>query len=730
MQSSSDRELRFVQLHLPRPLEADAVLAVLGRLAADRQLRHLVLEARAEGGHVYYLIGARPADLVRLEPMLRDFLPGCYLDVAAVQVASRRRVQAAGRLRVRPSYLPLAIEEPEMVSRAVLSALAVPLTGDQSLVLQIMFGPRILPGVLPAEMPDPSLPLVRRLLTGNRPAGADLRTRMRRRVEQPGFGLTIRVGASASSRERRTALLLGVLSGLTVSQGPGTRIRLVAEQAERLNAVRRPWWWQLRLSVPELAGLLAWPLGKTELPGVPRLHPRPLRAHAKVHQGPRVFARSAAPGDDRLLGITAADQTMHGVAYGPNGSGKTNVLLHLILNDIAAGRPAVVLDPKRQLIDDILARVPAHRMNDIVELNAADPSPVSFNPLDVAGRDPDVVVDGILAVFAQVFAEGYGPRTADIFSSALRTLARGSVPNTPATLTDLPRLLSDPSFRRPFVGRVHGDLALGQFWAWYEGMNPAAQASVIAAPMNKLRQFLLRPAVTRMLGPGSGSFRLRDVFRTNKVVLTPLNEGLIGPGAASLLGSLIIADVWQATQERASEPGAHLRPGMVYVDEAPRFVHLPVSLADALAISRSLSVGWFLAAQFRSQFPPDLRLAVDINARSKIAFATEYEDARDLAKLAPELEPEDFMALPRFHAYANLVADGAPSGWALLRTLPPPPAITSPEAVRAVLRARHTPPNPNQTAVTKPPVQVQQSDAPLQIGRKRRGRSTDPEVPP
>ena len=76
---------------------------------------------------------------------------------------------------------------------------------------------------------------------------------------------------------------------------------------------------------------------------------------------------------------------------------------------------------------------------------------------------------------------------------------------------------------------------------------------------------------------------------------------------------------------------------MVYVDEAPRFLNLPVSLADALAVSRSLSVGWFLAAQFRNQFPPALRQAVDMNARSKIVFATEYDDARDTAKLTRDL---------------------------------------------------------------------------------------------
>lgn len=221
--------------------------------------------------------------------------------------------------------------------------------------------------------------------------------------------------------------------------------------------------------------------------------------------------------------------------------------------------------------------------------------------------------------------------------------------------------------------------------------------------------------MVRMLDQRGGRFRLRNVFRDNKVVLVGLNEGLVGPGTASLLGSLVIAEVWQATQERASEPGASQRPGMVVVDEAPRFLNLPVSLADALAVSRSLGVGWFLAAQFRDQFPPALRTAVDSNARSKLIFATEYDDARDTARLALELEPEDFMALGRFQAYANLVADGAPSGWALIKTLPPPPATTDPAEMRATVRRNYTSPR-----VPIPTPSAPAPAAPTRIGRRRR----------
>lgn len=703
------------------------MLVLLGRLAAERTASRLVLEARSERGSVRYLLGCRSADLPQLRRTFVDFLPGSQLVQSDNgRPPARPRVDVAGRLRLRPAGMPLRSDVAEATSRALLSALTAPLQADEALAVQIILGPRRRPRTMARDVPDPGASMVQKLVMGELPASTDTRARLKERQTQAGFAATVRLGVAGPDSRRRRNRILSLLSAITVAQGAGVMVDLVRESADRLNDVRLPWLWPLTLGVSELVGLLGWPVGEGDLPGNP-LHPRVLRAATHVHRGPRVFARSAAPGDDRLLGIAPADQTFHGIAYGPSGSGKTTAFLHLILADIEAGRPVVVLDPKQQLIDDILARMPEHRVNDVVELNAADEAPVGFNPLDVTGRDPDVVVDGIFSVFENVFADGWGPRTADIFSASLRTLARGSNPKHPATLVDLPRLLADASFRRQLVGRVQNDVGLAQFWAWYESQSPAAQANIVAAPMNKLRQFLLRPAMVKMLDQREGRFRLRNIFRDNKVLLVPLNEGLIGPGTASLLGSLVIAEIWQATQERANEPYASERPGTVYVDEAPRFLHLPMSLADALAVSRSLWVGWFLAAQFRDQFPPALRTAVDVNARSKIVFASEYDDARDMAKLAPGLEAEDFMALPRFHAYANLVADGAPSGWALVKTLPPPPVTANVEAVRAVSRANYASPakpkpensetaSSEKSSAAPPPT----PEAPTAIGRRRR----------
>jgi len=709
--------LVFSRIHLPRPLEPSAVLRFLERLASDRDERRVVLEARSDEAGTQHLLGCRATDVHPLRRLLTDLLPGTVLTGLPAD-SPRAAVNVARRLELRSAHLPLRDDAVEATNLALLSALAVRLHAGEALVFQIILGPRHAPKSLRTDAPDPDSSLLDVLTTGFRPASPDVRQRLKDRVTRSGFQATIRLGAASTDTDRRRRFVTGLLSALSTARSPGVQVTLVPEKPTALTEARFPRRWPVHVAAAELVGLLAWPLSDGELPGLPPLHPKPLRAAVSVHTGPRVFAESAAPGDSRQIGISPQDQTYHGIAYGPSGSGKTTAIQHLILADVEAGRPVAVLDPKRQLIDDLMARIPKHRIDDVVELNAGDLAPVGFNPLDVGQRDPDVVVDGILAVFAAVFSDGWGPRTQDIFSACLRTLARASTSAEPATLVDLTRILTDPAFRHRQVGRVQNDMGLAGFWAWYEGQSPQAQAGAIASPLNKLRQFLLRPALIRMLDQRHGRFRLRDMFRDNKVVLIPLNEGLIGPGTASLLGSLAVADIWQATQERASDPAAAKSPATV--------LNLPVSMADALAVSRSLGVGWFLAAQFRSQFPGPLRTAVDMNARSKLQFATEYEDARDTAKLAPDLTPEDVMALPQFHAYANLVAGGHPSGWALVKTLPPTPPTIDPAIVRAASQANYGP-VPTNTADDAVETDSQpQLAAPAvppsitRIGRKRR----------
>lgn len=721
-------ELVWTRVHLPRPLDPSHVAALLLAMASDRRSPDVAFELRADSEGIAYLLGCPKTSVHPIRRMLRDHLNGVQFQPAPTRTAASE----AGRMTLKPKAMPLRTDNPSDVARSLLSACSVRLKPTEVLIVQVLLGRRRPPRLLPAELHSPNRSLWQMMVNGSTTASTDERRMLQARAEEAGFDAIVRVGSHGADEARTRQLTLSLHSALGTAKSPGVRMEFVRESPLGVNDARRPRRWPLELNRLELLALLGWPLGDDDYPGLPARHPVRLRANSRVHTTDRVFATSLAPGDNRRLGVSAADGLLHTIAYGPTNSGKSTVMLHLIEADMQAGHSVVVLDPKRQLIDDVLARVPTSRLDDVVILDVSDPQPIGFNPFDVTGRDPDVVVDGIMSVFGSLFAEGFGPRTLDIFSGTMRTLARSAAASGhTATVADIPRMLTDTGFRRSVLDSVHDDEGLAGFWSWYDSQSPAAQSAATSAPLNKLRQLLLRPALMRMLDQRDGRFRLRDLYRQSAIVLVPLNEAQIGAGTAEMLGSLVVADVWQAVQERAAEPNPTSSPGFVYIDEAPRFLHLPTSLADALALSRSMGVGWFLAAQFARQFPKELRTAIDMNARNKIIFGTEYDDANHFARGQEHLSAADFMALGRFQTYLNLVAAGTPTGWALAETLPPSPPTIPPKAVTARSQARWGGPPPTPPAPAGPAerggqgpdrAQKQARSGQQRVGRKRRTR--------
>ena len=693
-------QMTFTRLYLPLPLAPDTVARLLGRLAQPDTPRPLVFETRAGDDGICYLVGTSPENEKRLARLLRDHLPGARTSGDI----TREPVLAAGRITAATGGLSLDIGATAATTYALYAALAGRRDGE-ALVLQLVLGRGHRPEMIPATVPDPTRGSLWRALTrGTVPAPAEVRTRLKVRAEQPTIGVQVRVGVTAATPARRRALAHELLGALRSLEAPGVRLDLTREDPARLNDVTLPRRWSLRLSPAELLPLTGWPIGDGDLPGLPGLHPRLLPAPASLTSKEGVFAISTAPGDTRPVGIRAEARLQHLVATGPTGSGKSMVFAHLVLADIEAGRPCVVVDPKRQLIDFILDRIPEGHVQDVVVLDATDPNSVGFNPLDTTGRNADVVVDGILSAFKAVFADGWGPRTEDLLHAGLLTLARsGETRGEPHTLLDLPRLLTDAAFRRTVIGAIAEDTTLSSFWAGYEELSPGARANIIAAPMNKLRKYVLRKNLAAVLGQSRPKFRLRDVFQGDKTVLVPLNDALLGPGAAQLLGSLITSELWMATLERAAEKNPTAHPGSIYIDEVQQFLNLPTSIADALATSRSYGVAWNLAHQFRAQLPASMRAAFDVNARNKIVFATGADDAHDLARMAPALDWEDFMALAPYEIYANIVDQGAPTGWFAARTLPPSPPLGTRAAVLAANRGRFGSRPAPEAAVPNPP---------------------------
>jgi RecA/RadA recombinase len=392
-----------------------------------------------------------------------------------------------------------------------------------------------------------------------------------------------------------------------------------------------------------------------------------------------VIGEASFPGRERPLALSTTDSLRHLHVLGPTGSGKSTLLLHLIEQDMAAGRAAVMIEPKGDLIADVLRRVPPARVGDVVLLDPADTGrPVGLNPLQLNGRSPELAADQLLGLLHSLYAAHWGPRTHDILGASLLTLAR-----TPGmSLVALPLLLTNAGFRRRLLRGVDDPIGLSPFWSAYEAWSESERAAAIAPVMNKLRPLLLRPELRAIIGQAATGFDLRRIFTERKILLVNLSRGLLGPETSALLGGLVVAQLWQAVLGRAAIPRERRHPVFVYVDEFQDYLHLPLDFADALAQARGLGVGFVVAHQHLHQLGPDMRASVLANVQSRIAFRLGSEDAR-LAAAGSGLTPEDFQGLGAFEAYAQLVAEAAVQPWCSLRSLAASQPTTDPVLVRA-----------------------------------------------
>jgi hypothetical protein len=670
------------QLHWARPVEPERAVSVLRQWAADARNPRLVLEAVAEAGEVSYRLATIGPALASVTAVLAHTVPGTTL----IQPTNERQpVQLAMKLKASTRHRALRSDSPDVTVRAILSALAQ--TGkDERLVLQLLLGPRRVPLAIPTHSPSSVVaPWPQVAWRGNGgQVDSEKRSALRDKVSDHGYACALRIGVTADSLGRRRALVLGLLAAIRTSESAGMLLRLRPEQEQRLNAVGRPLLWPLRLNINELLPLTAWPLGSDDLPGLPAAHPKSLPPAPGTIGKQRVVAKATAPGVDAQLALPVQAALQHLHVIGPTGVGKSVLLGRLITQDIAAGHGVVVIEPKGDLVDDVLAHIPPERRDDVVVLDAADERPVGLNPLAAIGK-PELTADLLLAVFKALYADSWGPRTQDILHACLLTLAR----RDDATLVMLPLLLTNTGFRRSLTNGLADPLALEPFWAWYEQLAPGERAQAIAPLMNKLRQWLLRPSLRAVLGQRQPRFQLSQVFTEQKILLVPLRKALIGPEAAVLLGSLVVAQLWQAIQARAGVPAKQRRPVLVYIDEVQDYLHLPTDLGDALAEARGFGAGFTLAHQFLGQLPLPMRAAVLANARSRVCFQLSREDAGQLAKGHPELGPEDFTTLGQYQVYASLFAGGAVNPYASGVTLPAGPATSRPSSLLRTSRQRY-----------------------------------------
>ena len=335
--------------------------------------------------------------------------------------------------------------------------------------------------------------------------------------------------------------------------------------------------------------------------------------------------------------------------FGATGAGKSSLMRNMIASDIAEGLGVTVVDPHGQLCEDILENhIPRHRTNDVIYFNPKDQArALALNLLHCPRAEQrGLVVSNVIGIFKKLWADSFGPRMEDILRNGLFALIEQP---RPVSILGLPKLLTDPAYRRGALAEVRNPAVLDFFQNTFERWQNAFREEAISPVLNKIRAFTTDPLLRAVIGQARSSFDFREAMDSRRIILCDLSKGSIGADNAALLGSLVVIQEKLAALSRGDVPEADRVPHLLYAEEAQNFIG---DFESILAETRKFKLAVTVATQGVENLTREAVAAVFTNCGTLISFRVSGTDAARLREEFTMLSPGAFIQdLPDHQAY-------------------------------------------------------------------------------
>ncbi|OGI91487.1 hypothetical protein A2933_01970 [Candidatus Nomurabacteria bacterium RIFCSPLOWO2_01_FULL_46_18] len=492
----------------------------------------------------------------------------------------------------------------------------------------------------------------------------------------------IRAIASAETKERAEAILREIESSFNqFSEAASNAIVFEKVEGGRLKELFHDFSYRafnrdkiMPLNLKELASIFHFPVGIGSQPQLKEAKSGIAPAPLELGSEGILLGINSYRGKNTPIYLSREDRMRHFYVIGQTGTGKTNILLNMITQDIKNGDGCCYIDPHGTDIQTILSRIPKERIDDVLYFDPAYTArPMGLNMLEYDPKYPEqktFVVNEMMGIFNKLFDMkiGGGPMFEQYFRNSAFLVMED--PSSGSTLLEITRVLADKEFRDRKLAHCKNPI-IKQFWASAEQTTgDQSLANFVPYISSKFDNFISNDIMRPVVLQQNSVFNFRKIMDEKKILLVNLSKGRLGDINANLIGLVLVGKIQMAALSRVDMFGQPMNDFYLYIDE---FQNVTTdSITSILSEARKYRLSLNIAHQYITQLEENIKSAVFGNVGSMAVFRVSTEDANVLEpRFKPIFNAQDIIKLENFNAYMNMLVNGQPVKPFNLKTLPP-----------------------------------------------------------
>ena len=481
------------------------------------------------------------------------------------------------------------------------------------------------------------------------------------KISKPGFNVVVRMVVSSSTIESAKAHLSNIKSAFSQFNGINsfTSNKHLFKGAFANDFIYRYMPMRGQTSVltsEELATIFHFPNKAITTPHILWITSKRAPAPMQTPTSGLYLGKSTYRGLAKPVYMSLDDRRRHMYIIGKTGTGKSEFLKAMIMQDIKNGEGLAVIDPHGDLIEDMLPLIPPSRAEDVILFDPSDTSrPMGLNMLEAQTEEQKhYVVSSIIGLMYKLFDPNktgiIGPR----FEHAIRNAMLTVMYEEGSTFVEVVRILTDANFVQELLPKVL-DPIIRRYWT-----DQIAQTSdfhkseVLDYIVSKFGRFVTNKMIRNIIGQSLSSFNFRKVMDEKKILLINLSKGKIGEENSNFLGLVIVPKILVAAMSRQDMPMSQRRDFFLYVDEFQNFA--TPDFAQILSEARKYRLNLIVANQFIGQMDEEVKNAIFGNIGTLASFRVGVTDANYLQhEFQPTFTEADLINVDVFNAFVKSV---------------------------------------------------------------------------